>query len=232
MQPKPNPNTQARVDATDVAAVAKAKADAAEMTLAHWRALCSNAGVLDVRLNLRDGEQTIELRGMRERRSVIVEQPIPKGQPFPLYAVIALHAFEQGLNPKRIAEPVFETTRTAEGHVEHVAIEMTLPEKCAHDPADAIGEFVADITPTTPGVQPMPPITPADLAAKIAKRSSPVDIYKPPAAGAGQRRPLSLPLCKVCEAQPVYNPSAEFCGAECARKFYTDKATRAVKGNR
>lgn len=227
MKPKPNPDTQARVDATDQAALAKMKADTAELTLAHWRAMCENAGVRDVRFAFDDkGGIRIVLRGVRNRRTVEIDQTCPAGQPFPLHAVLALHAFDNEITPDapylgtphtmvgegtpeaHATPPVLEVERTATGEIDHVSIEgrVEVPEKCAHDPADR--------------------------AAEIAKRARPVDIYKPPPAGAGQRRPLSLPLCKVCKAQPVYNASAEFCGAECARKFYTDKAAQAVKGSR
>jgi len=293
MKPQPNPKTQERVDSTDLAALAKLKADTAEITLAHWHAMVTNAGVRDVRFELDHDGITIVLKGSRERRTVESTTLCPKGQPFPLYAMLALKSFEQGVSPatgsagsnvesvalQAIADAVAEPEPVEDVppmHVEDVVdiAAETLPEPCQHESVsrhfgeDGRGQYVywkcdrcglimpamhagdvVDIaadafTGTEEPVDPaalegqtvldaMPPeMRKAAKAKAIAKRARPVDIHKPPPAGAGERRPLSLPLCKVCKTQPVYNPSAEFCGAECARRHFMDHAKRTTKGSR
>jgi hypothetical protein len=191
MQPKPNPNTQARLDAADTAALAKQRADSAELTLARYHAQATAAGVQSIRFEVEPDGIVVVLRGMIERRTVSVELLAPHGQPFVLYAVAALDSFVRG-----------QSTRTIK------------------------------LTPNTPPDVPLPePGTLADVfakeqAAEIAKRASQVNITKPSPAGAGQRKPLSLPLCKQCEAQPVYKPGAEFCGGECAKTWHMNSASR------
>jgi hypothetical protein len=439
LKPKPNPATQARIDAADQAAIAKAKADTAELSLAHWHAMLINAGVTRVHIVVDAGGTKITLRGSRERRFVESVTECPKGQPFPLYCMIALREFEQGhaaidavvpppaererlvqLDDQGEPKRVFEYERTMPGMIDHVeidcavdmtpgtelddrvpqpaqavaeylkgqdevppepikpqpaerqeiaelnrnleerisrgvafvkapqptqpvdafvdecqkfvptedapqpaqAVDVTSPARiasgelapdpknetfeeyqsrvadeqrapgyppmleaeravrlaCAYateaagialerlpmtvedngdgtinigpapgtelddrvpQPAQAVAEYLKgqdevppEIQPAGRCVVPQPVASKAQQAAEIAKRSRPIDIHKPPPAGAGQRRPLSLPLCKVCKAQPVYTQAAEVCGAECAKKFYTAKARAATKGSR
>jgi hypothetical protein len=227
MKPKPNPDTQAAVDAADLAGIAKAKADAAELTLDRWHTMLTTAGVADTRFEVRTDGIKITLRGIVGRRSVAVDVLAPKGQPFPLYCMIALHDFEQGTDKR---SPEFVESATTPGvEVARVA-DMSRPDfmpaadkivarptKCAHDPADVPSKPAEEL---------------AARAADIAKRSSPIDIAKPPPAGAGKRRPLSLPLCKQCNAQPVYQPHAEFCGAECSKAWHMNHAARTAKGSK
>lgn len=253
MKPQPNPKTQERVDSTDLAALAKLKADTAEITLAHWHAMVTNAGVRDVRFELDHDGITIVLKGNHARRTVESTTLCPKGQPFPLYAMLALKSFEQGVSPATGAPPVPDVPPMHVEDVVDIAAE-TLPAKERIVRVDAEGNelesyeyerttpiaFTVTEEPVDPAalegqtvLDAMPPeMRKAAKAAAIAKRARPVDIHKPPPAGAGERRPLSLPLCKVCKTQPVYNPSAEFCGAECARRHFMDHAKRTTKGNR
>jgi hypothetical protein len=206
MKPQPNPTTQARVDATDTAARAKAKAEAAELTLARYHAQATALGVQSIRFEIEHDGIVVILRGNVDGRNVSVETLCPNDKPFVVFAVAALASFESGMSTK------------------------TIP-----------------LTPNTPPDVPLPePVTPQHVldaieadgkarAAEIAKRaahSQHGDIRKPAPAGAGKRKPLSLPLCKQCEAQPVYQPNAEFCGSACARRWHTDNAGKVAKASR
>lgn len=71
-----------------------------------------------------------------------------------------------------------------------------------------------------------------EAPAAPAKRPNPTSIHKDPPQGAGARKALGLPLCKQCEAQPVYQLHAEFCGAECAKAWFTANAASAVRASR
>lgn len=52
------------------------------------------------------------------------------------------------------------------------------------------------------------------------------NIRKPPPAGAGFRKPLSLPLCEQCKTQPVYAVGAKFCGGACAKQWHMNKIAK------
>ena len=241
---KPNLKTQAAVDAADTASLAKAKADTAEITLADWLALARNAGVTSVRLGVRDDGITIALRGNADRKNVSVDSLCPKGQPFPLHAVAALEAFRRGLSCKPPREAPMSAVVEGEPDTVAASYETTpladVPDvlespqsRALQEIADAVasgdstppGAFLDKVVEGVAGRK-------ADRAAEIAARANPINIYKPPPAGAGERRPLSLPLCKQCEAQPVYQSGAEFCGGSCAKWWFTEHARKAAKGSR
>jgi len=215
---KPAPCTPA-----EAASLAKAKADTAEITLAAWLAMAHNAGVTSIRFGVKSDGITIALRGRAENRNVSIDTLAPKGQPFPLYAVAALEAFRRGTDvEQRPDEPArFEVQGTPDEIAAcYQPIPLAdVPAVLDDEPDDLVRGFA-----TIPGKE--------QQAAEIAKRAKPVDIHKAPPAGAGQRRPLSVPLCKQCKAQPVYQPTAEFCGAACAKAWFTEHARKAAKGSR
>lgn len=300
---KPNPpapgSKPSPVSPERAAAIAKAKADATEMTLDRYRALCANAGVLEVRLSIeRDGIVTT-LRGVHKQRHIAVDVKCPKGHPFPLYAMRALEEFRLGRGedvphlppdvPKvEESPPANLDTATPEeldaiggllgvergdgedddsyrralrrevrfasslGPKQPYADDTeppppdtepgSLAPDNAADEGETVEEFARKVAPETtkPASLGTPPVVAAAQAAveqarldnaaraaEIAKRSKPVNIHKPPPAGAGTRKPLGLPLCKMCKAQPVYNAAAEFCGGECAKRWHMKAAADA-----
>lgn len=315
MKPKPNADTQARVDATDQAGLAKAKADAAAVSLERWRAMAEGIGVDDVRFKFDQRGITITLRGTHNRRTVESEVVCPPGQPFPLYAAVSLSRFERAMQgggksvedfawhvAPELSKPAHFKMLDDEQHARDgtayppepdcpgviASIDLKPPERLPMTVED-IGDDKIKIGPT-PGTelddrvpQPTPekaaemrdlfynlerepaprerllapetrePVDPiaaeaqrmlegmgrghveahdkAKRAEEIAARSNPIDIHKPPPAGAGARRPLSLPLCKQCKAQPVYQLGAEFCGGACAKQWHmaTTAAARGIK---
>ena len=53
-------------------------------------------------------------------------------------------------------------------------------------------------------------------------------LNKKAAAEAAKRKPLKLPLCKQCKAQPVQNAGDEFCGYFCARDWHVENARKSA----
>lgn len=214
MKPKPNPDTQARVDATDQARLAKAKADAAELTLDRWLAMARNVGVTSVRFNVNNEGITIRLKGHVDRRNVSLDQLCPHGQPLSLYASLAVSRFEQSMSSRGGYDAPLP---------DEIAATVELDDRVPQQPVDDEARSLLSAA-TTERER-------ARQAAEIARRSNPINIHKPPPAGAGERRPLSLPLCKQCESQPVYQQDAEFCGGSCAKQWHVASvaAMRGVK---
>ena len=94
---KPQPGSKpSPVTPEQAAALAKAKADTAEITLDRYRAMCTTAGVVEVRLIVERDGLTITLRGHHKDRHVAVDVKCPWGHPFPLYAMRALEEFKTG----------------------------------------------------------------------------------------------------------------------------------------
>jgi len=143
--------------------------------------------------------RTIRLRGHLDGRNVFVEKIVPEGEPMPLYAMMAYYQFAAGMGSMQIED---SDLAAAQGLY---AEDPILDQR--HDFKASRHEIVQKVL-----VQ--------------AKRAAMVDITKPTPAGAGQRRPLSLPLCIECKTQPAMSASAEFCGVECARKHFTTNAKR------
>jgi len=139
-----------------------------------------------------------------------------QGEPDAEYRVRILQAKRD--HEARLALPTDEAEPEAVESIE-VMIHRMAEEGAS---PSAVSKAVSDHPDFPKPTAPASP-TPAMKAAEIAKRSSPVNIHKPPPAGAGQRRPLALPLCKQCKAQPVYNASADVCSAECAKPYYMKK---------
>lgn len=213
----PKPGTKPGPDPQHTAEIAHAKAHSVELSLAHYHAMATGAGVHTIKFEIVSDAIVIVLRGVIDGRNVAVETKCPHGYPFALYAVKALEEFRQGMgldvpNFARETEPPDE-----DGVVETVEIGSTPPP--AHAPHA--------VPPTPPGTEQFKrdlvdtATSAADKAQEIAKRaqhSQHGNIRKPAPAGAGERKPLGLPLCAECKAQPVYTAGAVFCGGACARK--------------
>ena len=219
---KPNPETQARIDAADLAALAKEKANTApELTLARYASEAESAGVESIQLKTAKGGILISLIGRYH-----VEAICPTGQPLALYAAAALSLFKQGLSTGPVLPslppdvPVVEDIEKREGYTRYAhECRRRGAEPIRWEEYDNAAGSYLDLAAATQGVQRQEGETDAELRAKaIAARAG--NTSKPPAAGAGQRKPLALPLCKECKSQPVYKPAAEFCGAECAKDWH------------
>jgi len=82
---------------------------------------------------------------------------------------------------------------------------------------------------------PIPETNPTDVIARAASSAreraaliagcSRESGGEPPKHGEGHRRPLSLPLCTQCGAQPVSSGASKFCGAACERRSFLVAAT-------
>lgn len=57
-------------------------------------------------------------------------------------------------------------------------------------------------------------------------------LKKQAATEAAKRKPLKLPLCRQCRAQPVQTASDEFCGHFCARDWHVENARKSAQNAR
>ena len=256
----------------EATALAKQKADTAEISLVRYYAMATQLGVYDVRMCAGDDGIVISLRGVIEKRNVSVDVLCPVGQPFALYAMTALEEYKRGITshlplpefvereipagtpivdgetgetigkssePTPMLTATIEETRTAEGKIDHIKIETHLDDRVPQDvtPEErqafdkavdehrAAGGYEGEWDRAQQRAR---AAKAAELATQPVKHGN---ITKPAPAGAGQRKPLSLPLCKQCKAQPVYTEGAEFCGGACAKQWHMNSVaqTQGVK---
>lgn len=240
LQPKRNPETEANLPTPEERARrAKEVADNSAITLERYHATATQLGIHTIKFNVGGDGIRIALRGVIKTRNVRVDLLCPTGYPFPLYAMQAVEEFKRGL-VKPTAPNLPPDVPLVD---EVVAVKEIKTDPPPRDPFSSLGPPVdvnaleglrapiTDVGVEQPGYTAAVARQAAARATELARAAVHVDTTKAPAAGAGQRKGLGLPLCKQCEAQPVYQPGAEFCGGSCAKQFFTNAAA-ARKGIR
>ena len=183
--------------------LAKKKAAAAELTVVRFLQMCKAAGVLHIStVFVTDGV------GIRlSNHTTAVNETAPTPELFPLYAQIALEKFKGEITEDEMGRVHHWLDDRADGSI---GVDEELSGRFPNTQAEIDAEQVR--------------IFDAETAKNLAQQAAGQDLTKPPVAGQGKRRPLSLPLCEVCKAQPVYKRGAPVCGGECASEYYQKKA--------
>lgn len=181
---------------------------------AFWN-MAKDSGAVFMGLEATEEGDVIALKGYAAGDNIITASlTCPVGHAFPTYARAVLESFREspvdGARVERtsLAEPIptIDDTRTAEGKVDQVAIDLnvqTAPNGGGH------GSIKSKPNPDAP--------TTFRQHTSTIKKADGSPQYR---HQAGKKPPSAAGMCVECEVQPTMHAGSQFCGARCAKQWH------------